>query len=95
MNTRKSGDIEPVYERTGFRREADGSDLGSTYIEVDLSRQYMWYYQDGQVVLETPIVSGLPNTTKWATNVGVGSILEKASNKTLRGDGFDLSLIHI
>lgn len=89
VNTRKSGDIEPVYERTGFRREADGSDLGSTYIEVDLSRQYMWYYQDGQVVLETPIVSGLPNTTKWATNVGVGSILEKASNKTLRGDGFD------
>lgn len=89
VNERKSGNVEPVYERTGFRREADGSDLGNTYVEVDLSRQYMWFYMDGQLVLETNIVSGLPNTTQWATNVGVGSILSKAVDQTLKGDGFD------
>lgn len=89
VNARMSGDVEPVYERTGLKREADGSDLGSTYVEVDLSRQHLWYYQDGKLILESPIVSGLPNPSKWATNVGVGSILEKASNKTLRGEGFD------
>lgn len=89
VNERKSGNVEPVYERTGFRREADGSDLGNTYVEVDLSRQYMWLYLDGEVALETNIVSGMPRTTKWATNVGVGSILSKEANQTLRGDGFD------
>lgn len=89
VNERKSGDVEPVYERAGYSREADGTDLGNTYVEVDISRQYMWVYIDGEVVLESSIVTGLPNTTKWATNVGVGAILSKASNQTLRGDGFD------
>lgn len=89
VNERKSGNVEPVYERAGFSREADGSDIGSTYVEVDISRQYMWLYIDGQVVLETSIVTGMPNTTKWASNVGVGSILSKATNQTLRGDSFD------
>ena len=89
VKTRKSGNVEPVYERTGFRREADGTDLGNTYVEVDLSRQYMWFYLDGEVVLETSIVSGLPNTTVWATNVGVGSIQSKETNQTLRGESFD------
>ena len=89
VNDRKSGDIEPVYERAGYSREADGTDLGNTYVEVDISRQYMWVYIDGELVLESSVVTGLPNTTKWATNVGVGAILSKASNQTLRGDGFD------
>ena len=89
VNERKSGNVEPVYERAGYSREADGTDLGNTYVEVDISRQYMWVYIDGELVLESSIVTGLPNTTKWATNVGVGSILSKAANQTLRGDGFD------
>ena len=89
VNERKSGNVEPVYERTAFSREADGTDIGSTYVEVDISRQYMWVYIDGEVVLETAIVSGLPNTRKWASNVGVGSILSKATNQTLKGESFD------
>lgn len=85
INTRKSGEIEPVYQRAGYARYEDGGDLGDSYIEVDLSRQYMWYYQDGNVVLETSIVSGLPTSTTWATNVGVGSIQSKQRNTTLKG----------
>ena len=34
------------------------NDLGNTYIEVDLTEQYMWYYQDGNVIFESDIVSG-------------------------------------
>lgn len=83
-NERKSGDVEPVYERAGYKRYADGTDLGDTYVEVDISRQYMWYYKDGDLILETPIVTGLP-TYMWATNVGVGSIQSKSTNATLRG----------
>ena len=89
VNERKSGEIEPVYERAGLDRYADGSDIGDTYVEVDLSRQYMWYYKNGELILETPIVSGLAGTSKWATNKGVGSILSKETNATLKGAGFD------
>ncbi len=89
VNERKSGDVEPVYERTGLSREADGSDIGNTYVEVDISRQYMWFYLNGELIFETSIVTGMPQTRKWATNVGVGSILSKAANQTLRGDNFD------
>ncbi len=48
---------EPVYS---MRANAHGiNDLGDTYIEVDLTEQYMWYYQDGNVIFESDIVSGL------------------------------------
>lgn len=88
VDQRKSGTIEPEYERRGFTREADGSDIGSTYVEVDLSRQHMWYYRDGNLVFESNLVSG--NLGERAlTNVGVGSILSKERNATLKGENFD------
>lgn len=88
VDQRKSGTVEPEYERRGFTRESDGSDIGSTYVEVDLSRQYMWYYKDGNVILESNLVSG-SLAEKALTNVGVGSILSKERNSTLRGKNFD------
>lgn len=88
VNERKSGTIEPEYTRRGFTREADGTDIGNTYLEVDLSRQYMWYYQDGSLIFESNLVSG--NLSEGAlTNVGVGSILSKERNTTLKGQNFD------
>lgn len=88
VNQRKSGTVEPEYERRGFTREDDGTDIGNTYVEVDLSRQHMWYYKDGSVVLETDFVSG--NLGERAlTNVGVGSILSKEQHATLKGQNFD------
>lgn len=88
FDQRKSQEIEPVYERSGLERLDDGSDLGNTYVEVDLSRQHMWYYRDGEVLLSTDIVTG--NLSENAlTNVGVGSILSKENNATLKGEDFD------
>ena len=43
------------------------NDLGNTYIEVDLTEQYMWYYQDGNVIFESDIVSGLASDPKRKT----------------------------
>ncbi|XJS10105.1 L,D-transpeptidase family protein [Aerococcaceae bacterium WGS1372] len=48
---------EPVYYSSGgIAGQAD--DIGSTYVEIDLSNQYMYLYVDGQIIVETPIVSG-------------------------------------
>ena len=48
---------EPVYSMTA--NSYGVNDLGNTYIEVDLTEQYMRYYQDGSVIFESDIVSGL------------------------------------
>lgn len=88
VDKRKSGTIEPEYERRAFTREKDGSDIGDTYVEVDLSRQYMWFYKDGNLILESYLVSGNLNQ-RALTNVGVGSILSKETNITLKGRNFD------
>ena len=47
---------EPVYSMTA---NAHGyNDIGDTYIEVDLSEQHMYYYQNGADIFESDIVSG-------------------------------------
>ncbi|MBF8808656.1 MAG: L,D-transpeptidase family protein [Enterococcus lacertideformus] len=60
--------------------------IESTYIEVDLKNQHMWYYKDGKVALETDIVSGKPTTP---TPVGVFYVWNKEENATLRGTNDD------
>lgn len=65
---------------------ADHALVGNTYIEVDLNAQHMWYYKDGNVVLETDIVSGLPSTP---TPTGVFYIWSKESPSILRGTNSD------
>lgn len=61
------------------------NDWGSTYLEVDMSRQHMWYYVDGVVALETDVITGNPNTG-YATPEGVWYIYSKSLNVVTRGD---------
>lgn len=56
---------------------------GTTYTEVDLSEQHMWYIADGSVAFECDVVTGSPGRD---TPAGVFSILEKLRNKVLRGN---------
>lgn len=64
-----------------------GSPLfGNTYIEIDLINQHMWYYKDGQLLLDTPVVTGKPSTP---TPAGVFYAWNKALDETLRGTNDD------
>lgn len=76
---------EPVYYRTGYSRNGK-DDLNGTYVEVDLSSQYLWFYKHGYLVAEGPIVSGLP-TEERATHEGVFTIPYKQSPANLVGQG--------
>ena len=74
---------EPAWSQRGA---SYGSfDFGSTFIEVNLSTQHMWYVQDGTSVFESDVVTGLP-TAKRQTPAGVYSVLEMKQNKVLRGE---------
>ena len=84
----KSAEIEPVYTRAGLNRYEDGSDIKDTYVEVDLSRQHLWYYKNGELLVSTDIVTG--SLSEGAlTNKGVGSILSKDRGSVLKGKDFD------
>lgn len=75
---------EPVYS---MRANVHGiNDLGDTYIEVDLTEQYMWYYQNGNIIFQSEIVSGLPGDPDRKTPPGIFTLNSKSSPSVLRGE---------
>lgn len=54
------------------------------YIEVNLSRQHLWVYQDHQVIFDSPITSGATGAG-FPTVTGLFSIQSKQTNRNLNG----------
>ena len=73
---------EPVYSMNNLERDPR---LGGTYVEADLSNQHVYYYENGQLVLDTPCVSGTKYDSSRHTVLGLYSIYYKQRNRTLRG----------
>lgn len=74
---------EPVY---AMRANARGmNDIGNTYIEVDLSAQHLYYYQDGSIILESDIVSGDMQYAERQTPPGIFQLYYKKSPSVLKG----------
>ncbi len=85
----KSGEEEishkPSYEQTSlFLGE---NDIGDTYIEVDMTNQMLYFYQNGLLQLETEIVTGNMRR-RMGTPAGVNYVYNKQKNRTLRGEGY-------
>lgn len=76
---------EPAYYIGGTAASHGPQDWGTTYAEVDLTAQHMWYIVDGAVVLETDVVTGYPSPEK-ETTAGAWTILEKSLDEILVGD---------
>ena len=76
--------IALAWDHYALARDEGGSDFGSTYIEVSLDEQHMWYYKDGNLVLDTNIVSGTA-TPKRATPTMVVQVLDKKTDHTMKG----------
>ena len=75
----------PEYTKQGFCRGKD--DIGDTYIEIDLTQQKMYFYQGGNCLVSTDIVTG--NTgRKWGTPAGAYYVYAKQRNRYLRGPGY-------
>ncbi len=74
---------EPAYKSRAASHGA--MDVGSTYAEVDLSNQKAYFIKDGQVVLESDVVTGNPNKGN-ATPQGTYSLTYKTRNAVLRGE---------
>ena len=79
---------EPVYWRTEAADPDDNHGFGGDYVEVDLSLQHLWIYKDGEVVLETDVVSGT-NDNEHRTPAGAFFAYDKKRDTVLRGDKQD------
>lgn len=74
---------EPAYTQRG-NVWSTNYDIGDTYIEVDMGAQHMWFYKDGQLVMDTDVVTG--NMSRgYGTPAIVATIKYKARNAVLRG----------
>lgn len=74
---------EPAWCQTGAVHGAQ--DWGSTYIDVDLSAQHMWYVAGGGIAMQCDVVTGVPVESR-ITPTGVYYISEKQSPSVLIGE---------
>jgi hypothetical protein len=81
----KSEERIPIYHAQAAQYGED--DIGDSYVEIDLTSQHLWVYEDGVLVEETDFVSG--NVSRgYNTPVGIYGITYKERNTTLRGANY-------
>lgn len=69
------------------KTRSDLNDFGTTYAEVSIKDQHVWYYKDGECVFESDTVTGLP--ALGGTTPGVFHILYKQSPSVLKGEDYE------
>ena len=76
--------ISLSWNRYAKTRDSDMADFGSTYIEISLDEQHLWYYKDGALAFQTPIVSGTATPSR-ATPTMVAHVQYKTTDHTMHG----------
>ncbi len=86
LQNKKQGRLDPVYTQTAMSRLAN--DIGNTYIEINISNQRMWMYKEGELIVDTPVVTGDPYKKNDTPSGGVWRVFDIQRNATLRGTGY-------
>ncbi len=88
------GDVverEPVYTQRAITRGEN--DIGNTYVEINITRQHLWFYKDGKLVTQGAVVTGNPNRGN-ATSVGIYMLNYKEEGSTLRGANYEAEVTY-
>lgn len=88
INNIKSGKIikkEPLYiQKAWGTRE---NDIGNTYVEINLTNQYLWFYKNGELIVQGDVVTG--NVSRGnVTPQGTYILNYKQKDATLKGAGY-------
>lgn len=81
----ESGERMPVYRQTAASYESP--DYGDSYVEINLTAQHLFLYQEGECVLESDFVSGNPSRGN-DTPPGIYGITYKERDATLNGETY-------
>ena len=74
-----------IPEHTGQLPSGENGGLGTTYLEINITKQHLWFVKDGSVVLESDFVSGKESDPTRLTPMGTYYIYNKERNRVLRG----------
>lgn len=90
----KHGEVtrrEPMYSQRALLREED--DIGNTYVEINITRQHLWFYKKGKLIAAGSVVTGNPNRG-YSTKVGVYMLNYKEKGSVLRGPGYEAGVTY-
>lgn len=76
---------EPAYIQKAASRA--GNEIGNTYVEINITRQHLWFYKDGMLIVQGPVVTGNPNRGN-ATVTGTYMLNYKQEGTVLTGPGY-------
>lgn len=82
---------EPIYAQKAFSRDED--DIGNTYVEINITRQHVWFYKDGKLIIHGSVVTGNPNKGH-STKLGTFMLNYKIKGATLRGPGYEAKVTY-
>jgi hypothetical protein len=74
-----------IYNMEGIAK--GHTEIGKTYVEIDLAEQHLYLFVDGVVIMDTDIVTGNPSRG-WTTPSGIFQIYAMQRNRYLRGPGY-------
>lgn len=86
-NIKSGSDIkrEPIYLQKAMSDR--DNDIGNTYVEINLSNQFLWFYKEGKLIAQGDIVTG--NISRGnGTPEGTYALNYKQKNATLKGEGY-------
>lgn len=75
----------PEYKEIAWGEGED--DIGDTYVEVDVDNQMLYYYQDGELMIETEVVTGNA-ARKCNTPRKICYVYYKQRNRVLHGPNY-------
>ncbi|SFU83920.1 peptidoglycan transpeptidase precursor, ErfK-YbiS-YhnG family [Clostridium sp. DSM 8431] len=77
---------EPKYLQKAAKRGS--SDIGDTYVEVNIPQQHIWFYKDGALVVDSDVVTGNVSAGN-GTPEGVYVLKYKEKDSTLKGEDYE------
>lgn len=84
----KEGEVtnrEPI--PTIHSQSYSSEDIGNSYVEINLTKQYLWFYKDGRLITKGSIVTG-DQKRNYGTPQGTYKLKYKQRNATLTGPGY-------
>lgn len=82
---------EPIYAQRALFRNED--DIGNTYVEINITRQHLWFYKDGRLIVQGSVVTGNP-IKGYSTVVGTNMLNYKQKGATLTGPGYEAKVTY-
>lgn len=75
----------PIYAQTSAASYF--SNVGDTFVEIDITKQHLWYYKNGYLVVEGDVVTGNVSNDS-STPTGVYKLYYKQKDTVLKGQGY-------